>query len=151
VDECKPLARGPERLALVVHVPAPPAGARGYLHSDGRCQAARGGDARWTTRRGHHDGRSVQVDPITLTLKVPGTKRLKLKYYRLLANFTFVFHLRRYMMAACKRLVALLAGYSKLFPLGRPRYHLALGRGLHSFTFKLNLSRFSHTSPCPSV
>ena len=25
------------------------------------------------------------------------------------------------------------------------------GRGLHSFTFQLNLSRFGHTSPCPPV
>jgi hypothetical protein len=27
----------------------------------------------------------------------------------------------------------------------------AAGRGLHSFTFQLNLSRFGHTSPCPTV
>ena len=26
-----------------------------------------------------------------------------------------------------------------------------LGRGLHSSTFQLNLSRFGHTSPCPAV
>jgi len=25
------------------------------------------------------------------------------------------------------------------------------GRGLHSSTFQLNLSRFGHTSPCPPV
>jgi hypothetical protein len=25
------------------------------------------------------------------------------------------------------------------------------GRGLHSLTFHLNLSRFGHTSPCPPV
>ena len=25
------------------------------------------------------------------------------------------------------------------------------GRGLHSTTFQLNLSRFGHTSPCPPV
>ena len=25
------------------------------------------------------------------------------------------------------------------------------GRGLHSFTSQLNLSRFGHTSPCPPV
>ena len=29
--------------------------------------------------------------------------------------------------------------------------HLMLGRGLHSSTFQLNLSRFGHTSPCPPV
>jgi len=27
----------------------------------------------------------------------------------------------------------------------------ATGRGLHSSTFKLNQSRFGHTSPCPPV
>jgi chaperonin GroEL (HSP60 family) len=26
-----------------------------------------------------------------------------------------------------------------------------IGRGLHSFTSQLNLSRFGHTSPCPPV
>jgi hypothetical protein len=38
----------------------------------------------------------VQGNPIKLTLKVPGTKRLKLEYYRLVSNFTFIFNLRCY-------------------------------------------------------
>ena len=41
-------------------------------------------------------GKAVQVDPITPTLKAPGTKRLKLKYHELLSNFAFKFNLRRY-------------------------------------------------------
>jgi len=38
-------------------------------------------------------GRAVQVDPIKPTLKAPGTKRLKLKYDKLLSNFAFKFQL----------------------------------------------------------
>ena len=30
-------------------------------------------------------------------------------------------------------------------------FKLVGGRGLHSSTFQLNLSRFGHTSPCPPV
>ena len=35
----------------------------------------------------------MQVDPIKPTLKVPGTKLLKLKYDKLLSNFAFKFNL----------------------------------------------------------
>jgi len=38
----------------------------------------------------------VQVDPIKPTLKVPGTKRLKVQYDELLSSFPFKFNLRRY-------------------------------------------------------
>jgi hypothetical protein len=38
----------------------------------------------------------VQVDPIKLALKAPGTERLKLKHDGPLSNFTFTFNLRRY-------------------------------------------------------
>ena len=41
-------------------------------------------------------GGAVQVDPIKQTLKPPGTKRLKLKYYKLLSSVAFNFNLRRY-------------------------------------------------------
>jgi len=41
-------------------------------------------------------GGAVQVDPITPTLKAPGTKRLKLKYHKLLSSFAFNCNLRRY-------------------------------------------------------
>jgi len=42
----------------------------------------------------------VQVDPIKSTSKAPGTKRLKLKYDKLLWNVAFKFHLRPYSEAA---------------------------------------------------
>jgi len=41
-------------------------------------------------------GWAVQVDPVKLTLKVPGTQRLKLKNYRLLSVFAFILNLHRY-------------------------------------------------------
>jgi hypothetical protein len=37
----------------------------------------------------------VQVEPIKPRLKAPGTKRLKLKYGKLLSDFAFNFNLRR--------------------------------------------------------
>jgi len=37
----------------------------------------------------------VQVDPIKITLKPPGNKRLKLKCDQLLSNSAFKFNLRR--------------------------------------------------------
>ena len=41
----------------------------------------------------------MQVDPITPTLKAPGTKRLKLKCDILLSTSAFTFNLRRYVTA----------------------------------------------------
>ena len=38
----------------------------------------------------------MQVDPIRPTLKLPGTKRLKLECDEPLSNFAFNFNLRRY-------------------------------------------------------
>ena len=38
----------------------------------------------------------MQVDPIKPTLKAPGSKRLKLKYDKLLSSFAFNCNLRRY-------------------------------------------------------
>jgi len=43
-------------------------------------------------------GRAVQVKPMKPMLKAPGTKRLKLKYIKLLSRFAFNFNLRRYTM-----------------------------------------------------
>jgi len=40
------------------------------------------------------------VDPIKPTLKLPGTKHLKLKCGELLSTFAFKFNLRRYTKAA---------------------------------------------------
>jgi len=39
-------------------------------------------------------GRAMQVDPIKITLKVPGTKRLTLSYNTLLSNVAFKFNVR---------------------------------------------------------
>jgi len=44
-------------------------------------------------------GEAVQVDPMRPMLKAPGTKRLKLKYHKLLSSFAFEFNLRRYSTA----------------------------------------------------
>jgi hypothetical protein len=41
-------------------------------------------------------GRAVQVDPMKPKLNPPGSKRLKLKYDKLLSGFAFEFYLRRY-------------------------------------------------------
>ena len=38
----------------------------------------------------------MQVDPMKLKLKPPGTKRLQLKYHILLSNYAFKFNMRRY-------------------------------------------------------
>jgi hypothetical protein len=75
----------------------------------------------------------VQVDPIKPTLTAPGTKRLKLKYYKLLSNFPFKFNLRLYNTELKSEpvLCYLLAGACGEL----------VGRGLHSSTFQLNLSR----------
>ena len=69
------------------------------------------------------NGKAVQVDPIKPTLKPSGAKRLKLKYDGPLSNFAFKFNLRRCTTArsTSTRCVS--------------------GRGLHSFTFQLNLCR----------
>ena len=116
-------------------------------------------------------GWAVQVDPIRPTLKAPGTKRLKLKYDGPLSNFAFKFKLRRYIMA--ESTLEWLCDCSRTVVRGRGRQSFTMGkqseesdegcvpsllelfcgngRGLPSFTFQLNLSRFGHTSPCPPV
>jgi len=59
-------------------------------------------------------------------LKPPGSKRLKLNWDILLSNFAFKFNLRRCNPSPT---AALASAFN-------------LGRGLHSSTFQLNLSRF---------
>jgi len=44
-------------------------------------------------------GMAVQVDPVKLTLKAPGAKRLKLTHDSPLLNFAFNFNVRRYTQA----------------------------------------------------
>jgi len=72
----------------------------------------------------------VQVDPIKPTLKAPGAKRLKLKYEKLLSSCAFKSNLRRSTKAADP---------GKCFVPSRGLEGHP-GRGLHSFTFQLNLS-----------
>ena len=94
-------------------------------------------------------GRAVQVDPIKSPLKPPGTKRLKLIYGPYdgpRSNIAFSFNLRRYMVdfdgcfaLNCSRCRAAFCAYC-LADCGKDA-HMHVGRGLHSFTFQLNLSR----------
>jgi len=74
----------------------------------------------------------VQVDPIITTLTARGTKRLKLKSDEMLSSFAVQFNLRRNNKGSgetgCKRESACASNNG--------------GRGLHSSTFLLNLSRF---------
>jgi hypothetical protein len=67
--------------------------------------------------------------------KPPGTKRLKLKYGRLLSTYPFRFNLRRYIMVATSLLANLVSNLATLL-------EYACGRGLHSSASQLNLSRF---------
>jgi hypothetical protein len=71
-------------------------------------------------------GRAMQVDPIKHTLKAPGSMHLKLGYGGPVSNFGFEFNLRR---------------YSELSRLLEYRSMRREGRGLHSSTYQLNLSR----------
>ena len=71
-------------------------------------------------------GRAVRVDPIKPTLKVPGSKRLKLEQE---TNFKCCFQFQ---------LAPLLHGRADQVR-AVPR-----GRGLRSSTFQLNMSRFGH-------
>jgi len=66
-------------------------------YSGGR-DAHRRGARHALLRHGRHAGRgrAVQVDPIEPKLKLPGTKRLKLKCDILLSTSAFKFNLRRY-------------------------------------------------------
>jgi hypothetical protein len=77
-------------------------------------------------RRRDHLGRAVQVDPIKPKLKPPGAKRLKLECVVLVSTSAFKFNLRRY--------ISVMRGDAP-----SPAHPAA--RGLHSFTFQLNLSR----------
>jgi len=56
------------------------------------CAATAGDDV----RRHGAQGKALQVDPIKPTLKLPGTKRLKLNCDILLSTYAFKFNLRRH-------------------------------------------------------
>ena len=88
-------------------------------------------------------GEAVQVDPIKTTLKPPETKRLKLKYDKLLSSFAFNFNLRRHT-------VVLRAGRHH----GLQRH--GVWQGLTLVQFQLNLSCFDtkyrlHTPQYPLI
>jgi len=73
------------------------------------------------------------------TLKPPGTKHFKLKGDMLLSNFAFKFNLRRYNTAS-----HVLAAFGGAGPQHACAIARALGRGLHSSRFQLNLSSSVH-------
>ena len=98
----------------------------------------------------------MQVDPIKYTFKAPGTTHLNLKYDNPLSNFAFNSNARRYTEAL--DLISHMLVYSPALrytgleacchvyfdELRDPAARLPNGRGLHSSTFQLNLSRFGH-------
>ena len=101
----------------------------------------------------------MQVVPIKPTLKVPGTKHLKPQYEKLLSNCAFSLNLRHYSKGVAQFLAysililgVLSTSIAALIEFTKVLVKLEEGgRGLHSSTFQLNLSRFGHTSPCPPV
>ena len=123
-----------------------------------KCKPLRGGEGVGLL---HARGRAVQVDPMKPKLKPPGTKRLKVNYDILLSISAFNFILRRYSAEEHNALATEMARYhnpAMQFRLPRdalirpPTWASNIpGRGLHSSTVQLNLSRFGHTSSCPPV
>jgi len=97
----------------------------------------------------------VQVDPVKPTLKVPESMLLKLRHDRPLSNFAFNFCLRHYIQEKdgldYAAVTVQLAGGERvpfLFTLkefsGKGNTSQFGGRGLHSSTSQLNLSRLWH-------
>ena len=78
----------------------------------------------------------MQVDPIRPKLIALGIKRLKLEYDDLLSSVSVKFKLRRYTVEDFLGA----GGYE--MPAVAAVVGGILGRGLHSSTFQLNLSRF---------
>jgi len=102
----------------------------------------------------HIHGKAVQVDPIKPTLKAPGTKRLKLKY--VLNGFQVLLSIST-CAATPWAVVHHVCGGRQAPPapaapargqgsVGRGGRGGVAGRGLHSSTSQLNLSRFSHST-----
>ena len=82
---------------------------------------------------------------MTLTLKAPGSERLKLKYDALLSNVAFNFNLRRYTVDVDWKagdVVVLASSNHNPDEAETVTLLTVAGRGLHSSTFQLNLSRF---------
>jgi hypothetical protein len=68
------------------------------------CPAPPGGGGGRTPHRGLLPGRAVQVDPMTIKLKPPGTKRLQLNCDEPLPTSAVKFKLRRYIQAELSEL-----------------------------------------------
>jgi hypothetical protein len=80
-----------------------------------------------------HPGRGVQVDPMKPMLKAPGYMLLKLRYDGPGSIFAFTFKLRRYTRGGVCSVPSTWV---------RAATGGTTGRGLHSSTSQLNLSRF---------
>ena len=112
----------------------------------------------------------MQVDPIKPMLKTPVTKRLTLKYDEPLSTFAFKINLRRYIQvlaltdvsekstaepvgdnaAAAPAAVSMASAASSevdasMTIAGARTSDADVGRGLHSFPFRLNVSGFCGT------
>ena len=95
-------------------------------------------------------GRAVQVDPIKPMLKPPGAKHLKLNCGYAGSNFCLQINLRRYIKGKYRERFARLDRCSVHVDWRGPRSHSRAGheewrgltRGLHSSTFRLNVSTF---------
>ena len=91
----------------------------------------------------------MQVDPIKPTLKAPGSNCLKLKCDEPLSNFAFKFNLRRHTMVSpneahaeeTSQTLRFASRAKKVTNKVRVNEILTDGRGLHSSTFQLKLSR----------
>ena len=163
MSECKPLAHGERGRycgagaaaychrgcggRCVVAVPRDAGGGGGRDRGSGDGGGPAGGHSRRAVRRlrRDHRGRAVQADPLKSTLKARGTVRLKLKYDEELLKCAFKFNLRRYTveprdvfgnLATFENFGAIEAGFVVIAEYTGPP-----GRGLHSSTFQLNLSR----------
>ena len=86
----------------------------------------------------------MQVDPIKPKLKPPGTKRLKVAFDGLLSIFGFKFNLRRYTVASASSHHMFQPHFAAL--MRRTAASRPEGRGLPSFTFRLNVSTLCGTS-----
>ena len=80
----------------------------------------------------------MQVDPIEPVLKAPGSMLLNLRYDGLLSDVAFRFNLRRYNQGGRENVEEAFAYVVQEYLTDIT----ASGRGLHSFTSRLNLSAF---------
>ena len=83
----------------------------------------------------------MHVEPMKPKLKPPGTKRLKLKL-KLICDNVLRMLLSNSACAATTRFAADRNNYGKTRKNSKPGR--GGGRGLHSYTFRLNLRRFCH-------